>query len=81
MPMHRNTAIRLLGGSVQAAAKHLRCNPNSIGNWRTDKQGNLTSRRVVDSVIAAVVRKRAHDLAAMGVTEDTSGLDLQQLLD
>lgn len=80
MPMHRNIAIRMLGGTRRTAAKHLGCSPKTISNWPVDEHGNIASREVVDRVLAAAVRKRVHDMAALGITEDASGLNLQELL-
>jgi len=67
--MNRDKAINELGGHA-SAAKWLACSPRSISNWETDEQGNLTGRRVVDAILAALVRKHAAELAAEGKVLD-----------
>lgn len=64
--MKRQLAIAMLGGRLETAAKWLRCTPHSISNWAVDAEDNLTSARVRDSVVAALVRKLAQERLARG---------------
>ena len=57
--MKYTTAMHLLGGQAEAA-RWLGMTQHAISNWQVDKDGCLTSRRVRDSVIAALTRKLHH---------------------
>jgi hypothetical protein len=54
--MKKHIAIHLLGGNMARVAEHLGTTKQSPQKWPVDEQGNITSRRVVDSVLAALVR-------------------------
>jgi hypothetical protein len=53
--MNRNEALNRLGG-IKHAAKWLDMTPHAISNWAVDDEGNLTSRRVCDAILAALLR-------------------------
>lgn len=54
--MKKYAAINVLGGSLASAAKALGVSKQSIHQWEVDRFGNLVSRRVIDSVLAYLVR-------------------------
>lgn len=78
--MKRTHALGLLGGR-EAAAKWLGCTPHSISNWQVDGEDNITSARVRDSIVAAMVRKHASEALARGEVlhaHEAALLDLPQ---
>lgn len=77
--MHRETAINELGGIAEAAKWLGLKNARSISNWETDEQGNLKARRVCDALVAALVRKRAHERQQAGEVLDAGELALLRL--
>jgi hypothetical protein len=60
MALDRKELIALVSdgtGDPERAAKALGIQPGSIKMWRVDEDGRVVSRRVMDAVIAALVRK------------------------
>ncbi|GAB3773813.1 hypothetical protein GCM10028796_46990 [Ramlibacter monticola] len=55
--MLKRNAVYVLGNSPTKAAQAMGCSRQNVAAWQTDKFGHLTSRRVVDGVLAALVRK------------------------
>ena len=58
--MKKHIAIHLLGGTQAEAARAIGCAKQSVQEWRTDKYGNILSRRVSDRVLATLVRMNHH---------------------
>lgn len=65
--MNKAHALRLLGGSVTAAAKACGITPSAVSQWPDD-----LPPRIADRVIAAVARQA-------GVAEGTSAQPTQQV--
>jgi hypothetical protein len=52
----------------------------TIANWRTDANGHLIERRVIDSIIAALLRERIMLMSIGAVSpDDPSPLAWQEL--
>lgn len=78
--MKRTLALGLLGGR-EAAAKWLGCTAHSISNWTVDSDDHLTSPRVRDSIVAALVRKHACERLARGDAIDPREAELLDIID
>ena len=64
--MTKQDMLKALGGSTATAAMWLGIEPKTIYKWAVDGKGNLTSQRVKNDVLAAIVRKRVKDMVAAG---------------
>jgi hypothetical protein len=67
--MKKANAIACLGGEVSAAAA-LRMSVRSVQKMETDEHGNLLSLVLMDRVIAAIYRRRAHELTNAGAISE-----------
>jgi predicted transcriptional regulator len=76
--MNRNDAINRLGG-IKAAAEWLGMTPHAVSNWAVDDEGNLTSRRVCDAILAALVRQHIAQRVKAGVPVDPDEFALAEL--
>lgn len=76
--MNRNDAINRLGG-IKAAAEWLDMTPHAISNWRVDEHGNLTSRKVCDAILAALVRQHIAQRVKEGIPVDPTEFALAEL--
>ena len=56
--MKKRNALYVLGDSPTKAAQAMGCSRQNVAAWTTDDYGNLTSRRVCDGVLAALVRRK-----------------------
>lgn len=73
--MKKHTAIHVLGGSSLRAAQALGCSKQRVSQWPVDEQGNLTSKHVVNEVLAALVRQNYEHFKG---TPDAQPLDLDE---
>jgi hypothetical protein len=55
--MKKHTAIHLLGGSMARAARAIGCSKQAVQRWPVDEHDTITSKRVADAVLAALVRR------------------------
>ncbi len=62
-PMQKNTALALLGGTTESAARNLNCTRRAVQKWPNNRP---LPREVADRVLAARVRMRAELLRAQG---------------
>jgi hypothetical protein len=76
--MNRNDAINRLGG-IKHAAEWLDMTPHAISNWAVDADGNITSRRVCDAILAALVRQNVAARVRDGVEVDPGEFALTEL--
>jgi len=71
--MKKAKVLKLLGGPSgdrKLVAQRLGIAEKSITNWRTDAWGNLTERRVLDAVLATLMRERIALMATGQVSPD-----------
>jgi hypothetical protein len=55
--MKKYNAIRLLGdGNMAKVARAVGCSKQAVQRWKVDASGAISSRRVADRVLAALVR-------------------------
>lgn len=76
--MNRIDAIKRLGG-IKEAAKWLGMTEHAISNWKVDEAGNLTSRKVCDAILAALVRQHIAQRVKAGVPVDPEEFALAEL--
>lgn len=81
--IHKKTALRLLSpkGTARAAAKVLGLTPKAISNWKTDEEGRLTQRVVIDMIIAALTRQHVIRMARGEIDPEADGPEIEVLLD
>jgi hypothetical protein len=54
--MKKRTAIEVLGGNAARAARAIGCSRQNVSMWPVDEDDNITSKHVIDAVLAALVR-------------------------
>lgn len=55
--MKKHVAIHALGGSYVRAAAALGCSRQAVRQWPVDPDDNITSRQVINAVLAQLVRQ------------------------